>query len=248
MYSEEVRQGGEQTLELSREMSSTFIQGMKDCIPTVLGYVSIGFAAGIVGNSANLSLMEIGLLSALVYAGASQFIICAMLITMSPPSAIIATTFLVNLRHFLMSATLAPHFTSYSLLKNIGIGALLTDESFGVATHRIAKGLPLHDKWMNGLNITAYLVWIASCLAGGWLGSWIPDPKSAGLDFALTAMFVALLVLQMYAQPSSKLRRYALLIVYIVIAMLVLRTFFSASIAVLLSTVIVAAIGAVTDK
>jgi 4-azaleucine resistance transporter AzlC len=224
------------------------MQGVRDCIPTVLGYVSIGFAAGIVGNSAGLSLLEIGLLSALVYAGASQFIICAMLMTMSPASAIIATAFLVNLRHLLMSATLAPHFTSYSLATNIGIGALLTDESFGVATNRIAQGAPLSARWMNGLNLTAYSVWIVSCVAGGWLGSWISDPEAAGLDFALTAMFAALLVLQLAAQPKSRLWRYIALIGYMIVIMYILSAVFSSSVAVLLSTLIVATIGAVTDK
>jgi 4-azaleucine resistance transporter AzlC len=233
---------------ISKEASPTFMQGIRDCIPTLLGYIGIGFAAGIVGNSAHLSIMEIGLLSTLVYAGAAQFIICAMLIAMSPPSAIIATTFIVNLRHFLMSTALAPHFTSYSLLKNIGIGALLTDESFGVATHRIAKGLPLNDRWMNGLNVTAYLTWIVSCMAGGWLGSWISNPAAWGLDFALTAMFVALLVMQLLAMPASKLKHYLSLIIYMIIIMFVLTFFFSTYTAVLIATVIVAAIGVVTDK
>jgi len=235
-------------LETSKESLPTFMQGVRECIPTLLGYIGIGIAMGIVGNTAHLSIIEIGMLSALVYAGASQFIICAMLITMSPPSAIIATTFIVNLRHFLMSAALAPHFSAYSLLKNIGIGTLLTDESFGVATNRVARGLPVNDKWMNGLNVTAYLTWIASCMAGGWLGSWIPDPKALGLDFALTAMFVALLVLQLYAMPASKLKHYLSLIVYMIIVMFVLSFFFSTYMAVLLGTVIVATIGMVTEK
>src|SRR5690606_15613594 len=116
---------------------------------------------------------------------------------MSPATAIIATTFIVNLRHFLMSASMAPHFTSYSLLKNIGIGVLLTDESFGVASNRIARKLKMNDRWMNGLNVTAYSTWIASCMLGGWLGAWIREPEQWGLDYALTAMFIALLVLQM---------------------------------------------------
>ncbi|MEH7309387.1 AzlC family ABC transporter permease, partial [Neobacillus drentensis] len=122
--------------ELSHEMTreenlSTFSQGVKDCIPTLIGYISIGIAAGIVGSSSNLSIVEITLLSALVYAGASQFIICALLVSGSPISAIIFTTFIVNFRNFLLSMTLAPHFSKYSLMKNIGIGALVTDESFG---------------------------------------------------------------------------------------------------------------------
>ncbi|MFC3344588.1 AzlC family ABC transporter permease [Paenibacillus abyssi] len=224
------------------------MQGIKDCVPTLLGYISIGFAAGIVGTSAHLSILEIGLLSALVYAGASQFIICAMLISASPVSAIIATTFIVNLRHFLMSAALAPHFSAYPLLKNIGIGSLLTDESFGVASNRIARGFKVNDRWMNGLNVAAYLTWIVSCMAGGWLGSWITDPVVYGLDFSLTAMFVALLLLQISAMPSSKLRFYLTLIIYVIIAMFVLSFFFTTYMAVLLSTLIVATIGVVMDK
>jgi predicted branched-subunit amino acid permease len=225
---------------LQKEESLTFRQGVQDCIPTLLGYIGIGLAAGVVGNSAHLTILEIGLLSALVYAGASQFIICAMLVAMSPPSAIIATTFIVNLRHFLMSAALSPHFTRYSLLKNIGIGALLTDESFGVASLRVSKGLAINDRWMNGLNVTAY--------AGGWMGSWIGNPEALGMDFALTAMFVALLVLQMIALPASKLRHYLVLIAYTALAMYIFSSFFSIYVAVLLSTVICAAIGAVSEK
>lgn len=62
-----------------------FLQGVKDCIPTLLGYVCIGFAAGIVGASSGVGTMEIALMSALVYAGASQFIMCSMLAASSPP-------------------------------------------------------------------------------------------------------------------------------------------------------------------
>jgi 4-azaleucine resistance transporter AzlC len=236
-------------LETTEDQTAlTFMQGVRDCIPTLLGYIGIGLAAGIVGASAKLSVMEIGLLSALVYAGASQFIICAMLIAMSPPSAIIATTFIVNLRHFLMSAALAPSFTSYSLLKNIGIGALLTDESFGVASLRTSSGQPINDRWMNGLNVTAYAVWIISCMAGGWLGSWIANPVAFGLDFALTGMFIALLVLQLIPLPGSKLKHYLSLIAYTIIAVYVLSFFISIYMAVLLATIIGAAIGTVTEK
>ncbi|GAA3324110.1 hypothetical protein GCM10020331_050670 [Ectobacillus funiculus] len=82
------------------ELSPTFVQGMKDCIPTLLGYISIGLAAGVVGVSSHLSIIEVALLSTLVYAGAAQFIICALLAVHSSISAIIVTTFIVNLRHF----------------------------------------------------------------------------------------------------------------------------------------------------
>ncbi|MCG7316990.1 AzlC family ABC transporter permease [Brevibacillus laterosporus] len=226
----------------------TFLQGVKDCIPTLLGYISIGVAAGVIGVSSHLSILEITLLSALVYAGSAQFIICALLATNSPSSAIIVTTFIVNLRNFLLSATLAPYFTKYSLLKNIGIGALVTDESFGVAINKITKGEQINDRWMNGLNLTAYIIWIFSCMLGAILGKWIPNPTIFGLDFALTAMFVALLVLQLQSMQPSKLKHSLCLIVYMIIAMLVLSFIVPSHVAVILATVIVATIGVVTDK
>lgn len=170
-------------MSIASELSETkpdslsFLHGVKDCIPTLLGYVCIGFAAGIVGASSGVSTMEIAFMSALVYAGASQFIMCSMLAASSPPSVIILTTFIVNARHLLLSASLAPYFSKYSLWKNIGIGALLTDESFGVASDKLAKGGQVSDRWMNGLNITAYLAWIASCVAGGFSGTGFPGRR-----------------------------------------------------------------------
>ncbi|KEF38668.1 putative branched-chain amino acid permease (azaleucine resistance) [Schinkia azotoformans MEV2011] len=226
----------------------TFSQGVKDCVPTLIGYISIGIAMGIVGAASNLSIVEVALMSVLVYAGASQFIICALLVSGSPFSVIVFTTFIVNLRHFLLSMTLAPHFTKYSLMKNIGIGSLLTDESFGVAVNKIVKREMINASWMNGLNVTAYIFWILSCTLGALFGKWISNPEVLGLDFSLTAMFLALLVLQLESMDRGKLKLYLSLIVYVVLLMLVLCMFVPSYIAILLSTIIVATIGVVKDK
>lgn len=226
----------------------TYIQGVKDCIPTLLGYISIGIAMGIVGVASNLSVLEIGLLSALVYAGSSQFIICALLVVNSPISVIILTTFIVNLRNFLLCMSLAPHFTQYSTLKNVGIGALVTDESFGVAMNKIVKGESINDRWMNGLNVTAYISWILSCIVGAMFGKWISNPEALGLDFALTAMFLALLILQLQSIQKPKLKLYLSLVVYMIIAMVLLCMVVPSHIAVILSTMIVATIGVVKDR
>lgn len=179
---------------------------------------------------------------------AAQFIICSLLVSGSPISAIILTTFIVNLRHLLLSLTIAPYFTKYSLAKNIGFGALLTDESFGVAVNKAAQNGRLYDKWMNGLNITAYMCWVISCVMGGLLGQWISDPYALGLDFALPAMFAALLVLQLQSSASEKLKHSLSLILYMIIFMVLLSYFVPSHIAVIVSTVIVATIGVVTDK
>ncbi len=238
----------ERKIDDTMEITPTFVQGVKDCVPTLLGYFSVGFAVGIVGVSSKLSVIEIALLSAFVYAGASQFIICALLAANSPISAIILTTFIVNLRNFLLSATLAPHFTKYSLVKNVGIGVFVTDESFGVAMNKIIKGEKVNARWMNGLNVTAYIFWILSCVIGAVFGNWISNPQVFGLDFAVTAMFVALLVLQLQSVKSAKLKHYLSLIAYMTIAMIILSFFIPAHLAVIIATIIVATIGVVTDK
>lgn len=96
---------------------TTFKEGVNACVPTILGYAGIGLAAGVVGKSVGLSILEIGLMSIFIYAGSAQFIICGMLALHSPVSAIIFTTFLVNLRHFLMSMSVAPYFKRILLLR-----------------------------------------------------------------------------------------------------------------------------------
>ncbi len=231
--------------------NDSFLQGVKDCVPTLLGYISIGLAfGGVVGSASGLSVLEIALLTILIYAGSAQFIFCALLLTSSPASAIIVTIFVVNLRHLLMSLTLAPHFTRYSMLRNVGFGTLLTDETFGVAVTKQMQTGKLYGKWMDGLNLTAYIFWILSCVTGAFLGQWVANPeKWGGLDFALIAMFVALLVLQLSSVGKSKIMQYIKLIGYMAVIMYGLSYVVPSHVAVLLATVIVATIGGVvTDK
>ena len=226
----------------------TFQDGVKDCLPTLIGYLSIGFAFGVVGIASHLSTFEIFLLSLLIYAGAAQFIFCSLFMAGTPASAIILTTFIVNLRHFLMSLSLAPSFKQQSFMKNIGYGTLLTDETYGVAMTMRAREQQLSGRWMDGLNVTAYISWIIASVAGAIVGKWIPNPESWGLDFALTAMFVALLILNLQSTPKSKLMHYVRLVLYMGIAMFILMSFLPSHLAVLVSTLVVAAIGVMTEK
>nr|WP_202115461.1 AzlC family ABC transporter permease [Gilliamella sp. Pas-s25] len=138
-------------------MPLTFKDGIYACVPTLLGYIGIGIAAGVVGKSAHLSVFEVTLLAIIVYAGAAQFIIAGLMMVATPISAIIFTVFLVNSRHFLMSMATAPAFRKFSLFNNIGIGSLLTDESFAVAMNAITNKVPVNAAWMHGLNLTAYI-------------------------------------------------------------------------------------------
>ena len=84
-------------------------------------------------------LLKFGLISLLLYAGSGQFIAAAMIGANSPTLAIIFTIFFINLRHLLMSAAISPYFRHLSPFKNILIGSLLTDETFGVAMNEAAS-------------------------------------------------------------------------------------------------------------
>ena len=217
-------------------MSLTFKDGVYACIPTLLGYIGIGIAAGVVGKSAHLSVLEITLLAVIIYAGASQFIVSGLMLVATPISAIIFTVFLVNSRHFLMSMATAPTFRKYSLLNNIGIGSLLTDESFAVAMNAIANKEPINAAWMHGLNLTAYITWILSCFIGALIGEWLPDPTKFGLDYALVAMFIGLLYLQLIGDKTKSLTNRVIAMLTVTVLLVLLLRFISSEMAILIST------------
>ena len=187
------------------ESSDTFWQGVKDCLPTLLGYLSIGFAAGVVEKTAGLTLAEIAMISIILYAGSAQFIAAGMIAAGSSASGIVITILLVNLRHLLLSAALSPYFRHLTPLRNLLIGSLLTDETFGVAIQKSAARKQISERWMHGLNITAYLNWFLANIAGAILGQWISSPEKWGLDFALPAMFIGLLVLTIMGRRKYRL-------------------------------------------
>lgn len=229
-------------------MNSSFRKGIIDCIPTLFGYVGIGIAAGIIGKAANLTILEITLLSIIVYAGAAQFIITGLLLTTAPIMVIIFTVFLINLRHLLMGMTIAPFFKRFSLINNIGIGTLLTDETFAVAINAISQQKTIDANWMHGLNITAYLVWIMSCITGAILGNWLPDPYQFGFDFSLIAMFIGLLYLQ-FINDKKHSKLHNLFVIFIVaILMIFLMRIMIPELAIIVATLLGCFIGVLIEK
>lgn len=227
---------------------NTFWQGMKDCLPTLIGYISIGIAFGVVGIASNISVFEIFLLSVLIYAGSSQFIFCGLYVVGAPITAIVLTVFIVNLRHLLMAFSLAPYFQRYSFIRNIGFGTLLTDETFSVASVVGGREGRLGGRWMDGLNITAYTVWVLSCTLGGVIGQFIPEPEKWGLDYALVAMFIALLVLSFTSLPKSKVGHMLKMVGCVTLCMYICLHFIPGHLAVLFATIITATIGVATEK
>lgn len=169
--------------------------GVKDAIPIVLGYIPIGFTYGVIAQEFGLTVFETTAMSLIVFAGSSQFIAIGLIAGGANYLTIILTTFVVNLRHMLMSTALLPFLKHMSgkILAFISFG--ITDESFAVASNRL-KSSKATAQYMLGLNMTAYLSWALSSMAGAAFGSLVPNTDKLGLDFVLPAMFIALLSFQ----------------------------------------------------
>lgn len=180
---------------------------VKDTLPTVFGYIGIGISFGIVAASAGMSVLMATLMSLIVYAGSAQFILVSLLVIGTPIVSIALSVFLVNSRMILMSMTTANFFKENSLFENILLGSLITDESFALSMNKLnyTDG-KLTFKWFNTVNVMAYLVWAISTAVGAMLGKIINDPEKLGLDFALVAMFIGLLYLQLISDKSISLK------------------------------------------
>jgi 4-azaleucine resistance transporter AzlC len=170
-------------------------EGLAQAAPIVLGYLPIGLAYGVLAQKAGLSTSNTLLMSLIVYAGSAQFIAVGLLAGGAAPLSVILTTFVVNLRHLLMSAALAPALKGWRQSELCAFAYQLTDESFAVHSAQMARG-PLTKVRTLVVNMVAQSAWLLGTWLGAAAGRSIGDVRPWGLDYALPAMFVALLVVQ----------------------------------------------------
>lgn len=181
------------SLSLSRP---SFRTAWLQALPIVFGYLPIGFAFGILARKAGISTSNALAMSLLVYAGSAQLIAVGLFAAGLSPFSIIATTFIVNLRHLLMSAALSPYLREWRKALLPFFAFELTDETFGVHSMRFPRvGAPVGETLT--INIIAQTSWVLGTFLGIVAGNLIQDVRPFGLDYALVAMFVALLVFQL---------------------------------------------------
>ncbi|EGO65288.1 AzlC family ABC transporter permease [Acetonema longum] len=174
-------------------LSAEYWQGVRDGLPVVLGVAPFGLICGVMGLTAGLTGIETLLMSLLVFAGASQFIGIAMIGGGAAWGIIIFTTLLVNLRHLLMGASLAKYLLPLSKTWQSVLSFILTDESYALVQDRIAKAG--YSPWYQlGVSSVLYAAWAVATVAGVLAGQYIPDPLAWGLDFAMPATFLGMLV------------------------------------------------------
>lgn len=174
---------------------SIWLSGLRQVAPIVMGYVPVGAAFGVLAHKTGLSLLNTVLMSCMVFAGSAQLIAVAMFAAGMPPISIIATTFVVNLRHLLMTASLSPNLKSWKKWQLALFAYEITDESFALHSTRFSQ--EDNSKAVSFIiNTTAHVSWVLASWAGFLAGSAIPDIKPLGVDYALPAMFIALLAMQ----------------------------------------------------
>ena len=174
--------------------SSVLNQGAVVAWPICLGYIPIGLALGVLAQQTGLPWWAVALMSILVFAGSAQFICVAMLAAGASIPTIIFTTLVVNLRHLLMSSALAVYLPQVNsrFLSLFAYG--ITDESFAVNMTRFRDSD--WDRWRAlAVNHIANLVWILATVTGSLVGQLVPQ-GAFGIDYALTGMFICLLVFQ----------------------------------------------------
>ena len=180
-------------LEAQDSRSREFLHGVRDQLPILIGVVPFGLIFGALARSAGIPVLESQAFSILIFAGSSQFVATGLVAEGTPAFVVIATIFLVNLRHMLYSATLAPYLTRLNRRWKIVLAWLLTDEAFAMASIRYRRPDQGHPHWyFFGTGLTLWTSWQISTFLGITLGSILPGTTL--LDFALPLTFLALLV------------------------------------------------------
>ena len=189
----------------SRPQRLTAVDGLKAGLPIAIGYIPIAIAFGLLAKSSGLPSEIAMLMSFAIFAGASQFVGINLLTLGTAYWEIVLATFILNLRHFLMSASLSSRMeknTAKSYLALVSFG--ITDETFTVASLREEK--ELSKEFLLALNVMAFAAWNGGTWIGLFLAQGLPDAIKASMGIALYAMFVGLLV------PSMRKSRPALIV------------------------------------
>lgn len=178
--------------------------GLKASVPIVIGYLPTAATFGLAAREVGLGTAEAVGVSALVYAGASQFALVGLSAAGSSAPAAAAAVLLMNLRHALYGPVLAPRLRGLGSGRAAAFAFGLTDQVFALVAQGAREDRPSF-RWLMGLAAGCYLSWLfgtwAGAVGGGALLSAVPSLAPA-MGFALPALFVALLI-SMVREPDG---------------------------------------------
>ncbi|MDP2965259.1 MAG: AzlC family ABC transporter permease [Pelolinea sp.] len=181
---------------------SEFLRGVKAELPILLGVTPFGMIYGVLATNAGLSTFDAQAMSAVVFAGSSQFMLVQLVALGTPAIMMILTGFVINLRHALYSASIAPYTRHLSTIWKVVLSYLLTDEAYAVTVMRYRDWDDIkHKHWFFlGAGLALWTCWQVSTAAGIFLGAQVPP--AWGLDFTLALTFIAIAVPAIKDRPS----------------------------------------------
>lgn len=176
--------------------------GITKTVPLALGVIPFGLAYGILAIQAGLTVVETTLMSVLVFAGASQLTAVVMLQSGAGIPLIIASTFLINLRHLVMGLSISPYFTETTPRWRRVLAFSMCDEAYLTSVghfreQQVTQGNPY---FMLGSGGLMFGLWVITSLLGALAGHAIHDPLQWGLDFAMPATFLTMLLPQIVSR------------------------------------------------
>lgn len=207
---------------------------MKKGIPVSFGYIPMGIAYAILAGKAGLTGVQTVSMSLLVFAGAGQIVAVSMLAQGATLLAIVATTFIINLRNFIMSACVINKAEGSSLPLNLLASFGVTDESFAIFVLMKESSI-----WTYlGLITVTFSSWVAGAAIGVAISGFLPLIIANSFNIALYALFVAIIV------PGIKRnKRIGLLVIMTAILNFVLQLFIDSSASLIIATILGAFIG-----
>ncbi len=174
----------------------TFMNGIRAGLSIAIGYFPIALTFGLLAKTTGLSMWEATAMSIFVFAGAAQYISLTLISTGVDPILIVLNTFVVNIRHFLMTASLNEKMQPDARWKKAIYAFGVTDETFSVLATQTRDNI--RTSFAAGVIIISYGSWVVFTALGHVIGANLPEFLQAAMSIALYAMFVGLLV------PSMK--------------------------------------------
>ena len=179
-----------------------FLTGVRDELPLLLGVFPFGMIYGVLALGAGLAPAPAQAMSSILFAGSAQFMTAQLAGSATPWLVMVVTVFVINLRHALYSASVAPYMRGLSPLWKGLLAYLLTDEAYAVIITRYQRGGALQNAhwYFLGAGLTLWTGWQLSTALGIFLGTQIPS--SWMLDFSLALTFIALVVPGLKDRPA----------------------------------------------
>lgn len=213
-----------------------YLLGLRAGVPVMLGFIPVGIAYAIMARQGGFSALQTCLMSLSVFAGASQMMAAGMYGEGAGMAAIILTTFILNLRHIIMSLCVAERMEKTSLPARLAASFGVTDESFAIFTTVKKENCTIW--FFLGIITVTYSSWNIGTLIGALSSDLLPAFLTAALGVSLYAMFTALLV------PGVKGNtRLILLVLFTAAVNTVLSSFVDSGWAIIISTLLCAFIG-----